>query len=177
MQLNITGKTNHNYCMVNTAIFHLQGGGTITLDRKETQYSIHDGIIDMDWIDLYLWAVNQCNIFGSDYYTEFDPEELCSLLKGAWLYLELEDDADEDYKITDISWTLSGENCSVSGTGGKGSFRPLHLTYEEVEKLYDTTPLFVIFSHDNSTAMIQDNGYTLEDCKRFIERGDVIYID
>ena len=51
------------------------------------------------------------------------------------------------------------------------------LTFKEIKALYDTTPLYVIFAHDGTDAMIQDNGYTLEDCKRFLDRGDEIYID
>ena len=51
------------------------------------------------------------------------------------------------------------------------------LTFKEIKALYNTTPLYVIFAHDGTDAMIQDNGYTLEDCKRFLARGDEIYID
>lgn len=51
------------------------------------------------------------------------------------------------------------------------------LTFKEVKALYSTTSLYVIFAHDGSDAMIQDNGYTLEDCRSFIARGDEIYID
>ncbi len=51
------------------------------------------------------------------------------------------------------------------------------LTLKEVKALYDITPLYVVFAHDGTDALIQENGYTLEDCKRFIARGDEIYID
>ncbi len=51
------------------------------------------------------------------------------------------------------------------------------LTLKEVKALYGITPLYVVFAHDGTDALIQENGYTLEDCKRFIARGDEIYID
>ena len=51
------------------------------------------------------------------------------------------------------------------------------LTFKEVKNLFDYVPLYVIFCHDGSDAMIQDNGYSLDDCRRFIARGDEIYID
>lgn len=51
------------------------------------------------------------------------------------------------------------------------------LTLKEIKALYNTTPLYFVFAHDGSDAMIQNNGYTFEDCKRFLARGDEIYID
>ena len=63
MRLEIYGKTNHDYCMVNTAIFHLKDGGTITIDRDETEYDVCpiDGgeyNLSMLWRGCYLWAIN-----------------------------------------------------------------------------------------------------------------------
>lgn len=50
------------------------------------------------------------------------------------------------------------------------------LTLKEVNELYFSTALYVVFP-DGTDAMIQDNDYTLEDCKRFISQGAEIFID
>lgn len=106
MRLDFTGKTNKNYVMVNTAIFALKDGGTVTIDRGCTEYTIKDGRFRMMWGDCYLWRFNDVNIFNTPYYP--DKEAFVKLLKGATLLkLEAEDDADEDYEITDVQWSIS----------------------------------------------------------------------
>ncbi len=121
MVILIQGKTNHDYCMVNTAKFHLKDGGVLTIDRKETEYSIENGEILMRWKGVYLWAIN-----GEPIANEcVMPNEkgLTKLLQNASLELELEDDApDEDYEITDLAWTAYSdvtktETAVAHGTG------------------------------------------------------------
>ncbi len=94
-------KKNKNYCMVNTTIFHLKNGTTITIDRKCTEYGIDDnGNLEMNWSECYIWAINGRNIFGGNYAYLEDAFETLELLKDATVELELEDDApDEDYKV------------------------------------------------------------------------------
>lgn len=43
MILNITGKTNKDYVMINTAKLTLPDENVLTIDRDNTEYSIEDG--------------------------------------------------------------------------------------------------------------------------------------
>ena len=99
------GTTNKNYLMVNTATFHLKDGGTITIDRKETEYEINDNALSMIWRNCYLWAINGYHVFNSEF-CNLDREEMVELLKDAKVTLELEDDADEDYTVDIQEWFL-----------------------------------------------------------------------
>ena len=107
MRIEFSGKTNKDYIMVNTAVFHLRDGGTVTLDRDETDYCIENGTLSMVWNGIYLWEINGVFVFGTPMYP---AEDLSKLLEGSWVELELEDDADEDYRITDVKWVICGEN-------------------------------------------------------------------
>lgn len=107
MILNITGKTNKNYVMINTAKLTLPDGNVLTIDRDETDYSIEDGNICMNWDSCYLWAVNDIDMFMVNAYLDGDNEELISILNQGKLKLELEDDADSDYKVKVEEWSFS----------------------------------------------------------------------
>ena len=105
MRISFRCKTNKDYVMINTATFALAGGGTVTIDRNETSYSISDGILDMEWRDCYLWRINDVNVNEQCALFDGDAD---GLLDGAELIeLELEDDADEDYEVAVISWCAS----------------------------------------------------------------------
>ncbi len=117
MRLEIYAKTNHDYCYINTAVFHLKNGGTLTLDRKETEYSVEDGRLTMLWRGVYIWAFNGEN-FALSGEVEPDTEALVNLLTGARIEIELEDDTpDSDYQITDVEWFAYGDkpNCEARG--------------------------------------------------------------
>ena len=117
MKLEIYGRTNHDYCMVNTAIFHLKNGGTITIDREETEYRITDGDLSMLWKGLYVWAFNSVSI-GSGDGRIYPHTSLIRLLEGATLELSLEDDApDADYEVTNIRWCIFEDENEVFGSG------------------------------------------------------------
>lgn len=107
MRIQFTGITNKDYCRVNVAKFHLKDGGTITIDRNETCFTIENRQLTMEWSGIYIWDVNEWNIFDQI----IEPSEnLIFLLKGSWVELELDSDADLDYEITNIRWIISGDN-------------------------------------------------------------------
>ncbi len=117
MRIEIYGNTNKNYCMVNTAKFHLKNGGIITVDREETEYTVNTEInqLSMLWKGVYLWAVNDCYLFDGEDRVYPNAEEFIELISGATLELELEDDADEDYVVTDITWCAYEDEFEASG--------------------------------------------------------------
>ena len=100
MQLTFTAKTNKDYVMINTAEFRLKDGTLLTIDRDETRYSIENGILQMEWTGCYLWEINSINIFNEPAYLN---EDSIKLFEAAELFkLNLEDDADSDYEVTDV---------------------------------------------------------------------------
>lgn len=104
-------KTNKPYMMINTATFHLADGGTITLDRQETEFSVTDDRLEMLWKGVYFWAINERNIFSSSgFFPDVDDytlDELKKLFRSAKVELNLEDDApDEDYEVKVISFYI-----------------------------------------------------------------------
>jgi hypothetical protein len=106
MRIEFRGKTNKDYCMVNTAQFKLPNGSIVTIDRDETIYAIVDDTLNMEWEGCYLWAISDYYIFDQPAY--LNNTEAIELFKSATLiYLELEDDADDDYEITDIEFSVS----------------------------------------------------------------------
>lgn len=106
MILNITGKTNKDYVMINTAKLTLPDENVLTIDRDKTEYSIEDGKICMNWDYCYLWAVNDIDIFIVKAYLDGDNKELISILNQGTLELELEDDADPDYVVEVEEWSF-----------------------------------------------------------------------
>ena len=107
MRLIIEGKTNKDTVMINTAKLTLPDGNVLTIDRDNTEYTIEDGNIYMTWDYCYLWAVNDIDIFTVIAYLDGDNEELISILNQGKLKLELEDDADPDYKVKVKEWSFS----------------------------------------------------------------------
>ena len=143
MRLEIYGKTNHDYCMVNTAIFHLKDGGTITIDRDTTEYVTQpiaggEYNLSMLWRGCYLWAINGRSFIKTENdrgIYQFDSEELTKLLEGATLELELEDDADEDYIISHLCWNIfdiDDKNHEMNGTG----YDPKNPEYIDIEEVF-----------------------------------------
>lgn len=114
MRIEFTAKTNKDYLMVNEAIFHLKTGGTLTLDRESTEYTIEDGNLSMEWFNIYLWAINDIAIFINEP-TAFVNESIANLLEGSWVELILEDDADEDYAIWNVEYRIIRPDKIISG--------------------------------------------------------------
>ena len=96
MRIEFTGKTNRDYCMVNTAIFKLSDGREVTVDRDNTRYMIKDVELEMLWIDCYIWSDDE-----ADYKID------ANLFNGAeFIGFELEDDADADYEISCVKYVI-----------------------------------------------------------------------
>lgn len=99
MDLTFVVETNKKYVAINTAIFQLKDGGTITLDREETYYSsLKNGFLTMEWHDVYLWEINGINIFDEPY----QPADIyfIALIEDCeFVEFVLEDDADSDYCV------------------------------------------------------------------------------
>lgn len=105
MRICFTAKTNKDYVMINTAVFQLKCGIRVTVDRDRTEWGIEDGKLAMEWRECYLWEVNDIGVFDAPaYLNEYGAE----LFEGAKLVeLNLEDDADSDYEVTDIEFFIS----------------------------------------------------------------------
>lgn len=105
MNIEFSAKTNKDYVMINTATFKLSDGRTIIIDRDITEYTNEDGNLEMLWRGCYIWAIND-DYLDEPLYLEY--EEFVKLMEGAELVeLYLEDDADEDYTVTDVTWCVS----------------------------------------------------------------------
>ena len=106
MQIYFKGTTNKDYTAVNTADFILKNGTKITVDRNQTAVDDNeDGTFTMVWYDCYLWSINDCNLFYEGAKIE-DTHEFKSLIKGADLKINLDEDTDEDYKVTILAWSV-----------------------------------------------------------------------
>ena len=112
MRIEFNCKTNKDYVMINTAIFHLKDGGELTIDRDETEWSINeDGTMSMLFNGIYFWALNDCDIFtdekGYGYYPSNENiDDVKRLLSAAIVEFELEDDADADYEVECIDYIV-----------------------------------------------------------------------
>lgn len=118
MWISFTCTTNKPYTMINTLVFTLKKGTTITVDRNETDFTNEpadeprkDRELTMDWSDCYLWAINEKCVFGPEgchIYDDGAIEEFKALVRGADARFELEDDApDEDCWVTIESLVIS----------------------------------------------------------------------
>ena len=97
------------------AIFHLKNGGTLTIDRCSTEYTIEGEELTMEWHESYLWAINDITIFDNP--TAFVNFDIASLLEDGWVHFTLEEDADEDYKVWDVHYAINCEDKIVYGLG------------------------------------------------------------
>lgn len=114
MRIEFTAETN-GAPMINTAVFHLVKGGTLTIDRDTTEYSIVGNKLTMTWSGIYIWEIN-----GEPFYLIPDEEQalrITGLLNGSWLEFTLEDDAGKDYFVRNISWSCRTDCEAASGSG------------------------------------------------------------
>ena len=110
MDISFLCKTNSDKCMINTAVFTMPNGTRLTIDRTETEYLFDkDGFMHMTWKHCYLWAINDCYIFGDKLaYLDFE-RDVSELFNCSTLEFELEDDAFldcPDYKVECICYTI-----------------------------------------------------------------------
>ena len=118
MRISFSCKTNKDYVMVNTLKVQLNSGSVLTLDRHNTEYSISDPdnagecLLDMEWRNCYLWAIDEENLWYDD--KALIEEDCEKLFEGARLIeLELEDDADEDYYVSIEALSIDGVSISI----------------------------------------------------------------
>ena len=110
MRIEFEAKTNWNECRINKAYFKAVDGSIIGVDRMYTDYDINDDDLSMDWRGCYIWEVDGCMPFASEKeaLTVFNEYRMQQLLKGAeFQYFELEDDAPENYSVTDVTYAIS----------------------------------------------------------------------
>lgn len=95
-------KTNKEYCMINTLVATMPDGRKYIFDRDTTKYSIEDnGDLFMDWYGIYLWDADDIHIDGDEpFYIDIKSDFFKDIFEKATLFFELEDDADEDYRVT-----------------------------------------------------------------------------
>lgn len=98
-------KTNKEYCMINTLIATMPDGRKYVFDRDATEYSIEDnGDLFMDWYGIYLWEADDIHIDGDElFYIDIKSDFFKDIFEKAELSFKLEDDADKDYRVTDIT--------------------------------------------------------------------------
>ena len=96
--------------MINTLVATMPDGRRYILDRDATGYDFHkdkktgDIILVMDWYGAYLWEANDIHIDGDEpFYIDVESDLFKDIFEKAELSFELEDDVDEDYRVTDIT--------------------------------------------------------------------------
>lgn len=106
MKISFTAKTNKDYCMVNTAVFITPTKTLLTVDRDRTDWSVVGEKLKMEWNGCYLWEIDGHNF--TDFPAYLNEDAAKGLFHEAQLLtLELEDDADPDYIVEDIRFTIS----------------------------------------------------------------------
>lgn len=100
--LSITAKTNKDYCMINTLVATTPDGKEYIFDRDMTEYSIkNNGVLDMSWYGVYMWDGEE------EAYIDTDSQAFKDIVTNAKLEFELEEDAEDDYEVADITlWLL-----------------------------------------------------------------------
>ena len=95
--LSITAKTNKDYCMINTLVAITPDGTEYVFDRDMTECSIKNGVLIMNWYGVYLWDGKEPT------YIDIDSQAFRDVVTNAEFSFELEEDAEEDYIVTDIT--------------------------------------------------------------------------
>lgn len=109
MDICFTCKTNKDYVAINTLIFKLPNGTEITVDRDDTEYDIQGLDLTMVWRNCYLWAINDCNVFGfNGKYIKgnYERAEFKRLIERSTVSFMLEEDVDEDYKVEILEMSI-----------------------------------------------------------------------
>ena len=105
MRITFKCKTNKDYVAVNVAKFILPNGTTLTVDRTRTEWSIDGEDLTMTWCCCYLWAINNNCLFTDEAYIT-DSSGFEDLIADARVMLLVEEDADEDYEVDVLDWTI-----------------------------------------------------------------------
>ena len=107
MRISFKCKTNRDYVAINTAKFILSTGSTITIDRDTTEWDIDKNTreLTMVWKHCYLWAIDGNNIFTEGAYIT-DGANFEDLVADARVMLLVEEDADDDYEVDVLDWSV-----------------------------------------------------------------------
>lgn len=97
--LSIMAVANKDYCMINTLVATTPDGTEYVFDRDMTEYSIKNGVLVMNWYGVYLWDGEEPTYIDID----IDSQAFRDVVTNAELSFELEEDAEEDYRVTDIT--------------------------------------------------------------------------
>lgn len=103
MRISFEGRTNIdpnvNDCCVNEAVFCLQDGTVVIIDRDKTSWLIEDdGSFSMEWEGCYLWGIGDMRPFREPAY--FEEEEGAELISNAQFISFISDDeAPADCKV------------------------------------------------------------------------------
>lgn len=105
MRITFKCKSNKTYVAINVAKFILPSGTTLTVDRTRTEWDFDEstGNFNMTWYHCYLHAINDCNIFSDEAYLEAEFEDL---IADARVMLLIEEDADDDYEVDVLEWSV-----------------------------------------------------------------------
>lgn len=95
--LSIMAVTNKDYCMINTLVATAPDGTEYVFDRDMTEYSIKNGVLIMNWYGVYLWDGEELT------YIDIDSQAFKDIVTNAEFSFELEEDAEKDYIVTDIT--------------------------------------------------------------------------
>lgn len=104
--LSIMAVTNKDYCMINALVATTPDGTEYVFDRDMTEYSIRNGstqvvkncnVLDMSWYGVYLWDGEEPT------YIDTDSPAFKDIVTNAKLEFELEEDAEDDYSVTNIT--------------------------------------------------------------------------
>lgn len=95
--LSMMAVTNKDYCMINTLVATAPDGTEYVFDRDMTEYSIKNGVLIMNWYGVYLWVGEE------PIYIDIDSQAFRDVVTNAEFSFELEEDAEEDYIVTDIT--------------------------------------------------------------------------
>lgn len=99
--LSITAKTNKDYCMINTLVATTPDGKQYVFDRDMTEYSIkNNDVLDMNWYGVYMWDSEEPE---EQTCIDTDSPAFMDIVTNAKLEFELEEDAEDDYSVTNIT--------------------------------------------------------------------------
>lgn len=179
MRISFSCKTNKDYVMVNTLKVQLNSGSVLTLDRHNTEYSISDPdnagecLLDMEWRNCYLWAIDEENLWYDD--KALIEEDCEKLFEGARLIeLELEDDADEDYYVSIEALSIDGVSISIPDKLKAEDF-PSYETFTNIDSALFTRDFYNAYCCDYVDACNDIAAFGEQKCGYFRTKSTSFY--
>lgn len=98
MKLRITGKTNNKNLYIDSLLL-TNNNTTLIIDRNSTEFIEENGEYTLILKDIYIWAINDYNLFvtTNTYLNEVEFEKFLNDSTGEFA---IEDEAPVDYEIT-----------------------------------------------------------------------------